>query len=334
MTDYTCPYCSATKKRTGQLFDTWKSVVMHTARCPKNDHHWIITEAYGPIHSTEYIVLTTAEFRERYPLADRAQGINKLRRYGIVDHEFRMTRSLEDQREDEISWLRTWIRTEHTVPVPSSVTSVQRNRIYRLFNSWPQFLEQAGVEHARHTGRERRPIADTPASKPRPVTPTARWTRVTTMCALRQLYRQQGTIAVADLYGNDSVPSPRTVTKLFGSWTEALEASGLPTQHTAPGRGKPTQASDLVTYRSQFEARFVDRFLFQQRVYEYECAYPNGQWLYDFYIPDLDLYIELDGGLRPARMAEKRRVNAELNRRFLVVPYTKSFKEQSLEDFL
>lgn len=334
MTNYSCPYCSASSKRNGQLFDNWKSVSTHTARCSKNDHHWVITSEYGPIHSSQYIQLTTAQFRDVYPHADRAQGIKKLRSYRIVDHEFTMCEDLDARRDECRQWLRQWISEHKTIPRACECDEPQRRRIYGLFNSWSQFLEQCGVETGRPSVHKARPLPTHKEKISRPTTVSARWNRINTIIALRQLYRQQGTIAVADLYGNKQVPSPRTVCKLFGSWTQALEDSGLPGQHTAPGRGKPTVASDGVTYRSQFEAEFVDKFLADKYAYEYECAYPNQQWLYDFYIPTIGLYIELDGGLRPARMAEKVKVNAQLNRRFIVVPYTRRFKQNSLEDFL
>lgn len=336
MTTYSCPYCNATAKRSGPLFDSWKSVVMHTAHCTKNDHHWLITTAYGPIHSSQYIMLSTEQFRETYPHADRAQGIKKLREYGIVDHDFSMLEPLEDKRSACRQWLRDWIAQHKTVPRACECEQKQRSEIYRLFNSWSQFLECCGIETGIPSTHKLKPLYERPVREKHTPAQTlgARWNRINTSLALRQLYRKQGRIAVADCYGRDDVPSPRTINKLFGSWTQACEDSGLPTQHTSPGRGKPTYASDGRLYRSAFEAEFVDAFLAGKWAYEYEPAYPCGQWLYDFYVPQLELYIELDGGLRPARMAEKRKLNAALNRKFICIAYTKRFKQTQLEDFL
>lgn len=330
---FQCPYCDRTHKLSGQPFDSWRSVHMHTARCPKNDHQWIITTVYGPIHSTEYINLSTPEFKQRYPLADRAQGINKLRAYRIVDHDFRMVTPIETQQQHLQQALRQLIRERGEVPRARDVDPAMVGKASRLFGNWTTFVESCGASLA-STRRDTVSKSVEPKPRCRAPRPEPRWNRVNTMLALRNLYRSLGSIQVSDCYGRPEVPSPRTINKLFGSWTEALQASGLPTQHTAPGRGRPTQASDGVTYRSQFEARFVDQFLAGRYVYEYECPYPNGQWLYDFYVPALDLYIELDGGLRPARMQEKCELNQRMNRRFLVVGYVKHFVQNELLDFL
>ena len=39
--------------------------------------------------------------------------------------------------------------------------------------------------------------------------------------------------------------------------------------------------------------------------YIYELKYTNKNWRYDFYIKELDLYIELYGKLDPIRIQEK-----------------------------
>lgn len=337
MTEYACPYCGTNRKKTGQLFTNWQSVVMHTAHCTHNDHHWIITASHGPIHSSHYVILSTDEFEAQFPGVSRSQGIKKLREYGIVDHTFSMCKSVDEQREELRAWLRVWIKTNGFIPRARDCDAQTRGRVTRLFNSWSQFLAHCGIETGRPQPQEPKPL---PQNKPRDerkraARPSqARWNRTNTALALRALYRELGSIRAHDCYHRHSVPSPRTINRLFGSWSQALEESGLPTQHTAPGRGVPTCAGDGVTYRSRFEAEFVNRFLLGRYTYEYECAYPNGQWLYDFYVPELDVYIELDGGLRPERMKEKMRVNRELNRRFLVIAYTPRFTQTCLEDFL
>ena len=64
--------------------------------------------------------------------------------------------------------------------------------------------------------------------------------------------------------------------------------------------GTPTRASDGQIYRSALEATFVSRFLFEKVKYQYEPPYPDphSNLLYDFYLPEFDLYIELAGLLK------------------------------------
>lgn len=100
-------------------------------------------------------------------------------------------------------------------------------------------------------------------------------------------------------------PDPITVMKHFGSWNKAIETAGF-TPNIQNGFGIDTYAKDNNLYRSTHEAYFVNHFLFEKEDYEYEKPYGNG-WYYDFYLPKYDLYIELDGGLRPQRIEEKRK---------------------------
>jgi hypothetical protein len=57
--------------------------------------------------------------------------------------------------------------------------------------------------------------------------------------------------------------------------------------------GKLTKGKDGITYRSQFEANFANKFLFEKFDYEYEKPYNDGtKRKCDFYIKSLDLWIE------------------------------------------
>lgn len=88
-------------------------------------------------------------------------------------------------------------------------------------------------------------------------------------------------------------PSAGTIAKHFGGWNKAIEAAGYKPSERVPF-GFPTVAKDNKLYKSRAEAYFVDNFLFEKYQYEYEKPYGNG-WLFDFYLPQLDLHIELDG---------------------------------------
>lgn len=57
--------------------------------------------------------------------------------------------------------------------------------------------------------------------------------------------------------------------------------------------GVLTKAKNGVVYRSKFEAKFVDKFLIPSGMpFEYEKQYPNSKRKCDFYIKNLDIWIE------------------------------------------
>ena len=135
---------------------------------------------------------------------------------------------------------------------------------------------------------------------------------------------------VRDCSNNDyTLPSYGFLYKHFGSFNKAIIAAGL--EPNLPGNfGFPTFAKDNRLYRSRGEAYFVDYFLFSKEEYKYELPYGNG-WLYDFYLPKYDLYIEITAGLRPERLQEKLEFNKKLFRNFKVIShrdiYTNNIQE-------
>ena len=57
--------------------------------------------------------------------------------------------------------------------------------------------------------------------------------------------------------------------------------------------GNTTRGKDGRNYKSEFEADFCNKFLYQKYSYEYEKPYNDGsKRKSDFYLNDLDLYIE------------------------------------------
>lgn len=106
-----------------------------------------------------------------------------------------------------------------------------------------------------------------------------------------------------DFINNPKYPSYTVYQDRFGSWNKAVELAGF-TPNINDGYGTRTLAKDGILYRSQTEAHFVNHHLFDIHDYEYEKEYGNG-WLFDFYLPEKDLYIEIDGGIRPERIKEK-----------------------------
>jgi hypothetical protein len=106
----------------------------------------------------------------------------------------------------------------------------------------------------------------------------------------------------------------------FGSWNKGIEAAGF-TPNIQSGYGIRTLGLDGHLYRSQAEAYFADTYLYNKHQYIVEPKYPRPyNRYYDWYISSIDLYIELDGGIRPEVTKEKIVINKLLNRKCLFVP--------------
>ena len=56
--------------------------------------------------------------------------------------------------------------------------------------------------------------------------------------------------------------------------------------------------------------------------------------MYDWYIPKLDLYIELDGEIRPERTKEKITLNKQLGRNCLFIKTSTLYNKNKLKDFM
>ena len=117
---------------------------------------------------------------------------------------------------------------------------------------------------------------------------------------------------------NNKYPSPSTVVTYCGSWNKAIELAGF--KSIQNGLSIPTIAKDGVKYRSQLEAYFVNNYLYGKHNYKYEVPYNDGtRKLYDFYLPELDIYIEITAGLGPNIIKDKININNNLNRKLLVL---------------
>jgi hypothetical protein len=122
-------------------------------------------------------------------------------------------------------------------------------------------------------------------------------------------------------------PTATTVRKYFGTWNNAIEAAGY-IPNIQNGFGINTEGLDGHLYRSSAEAYFADTFLYNKYIYDIEPKYPKPyNRYYDWYIPSLGLYIELDGGIRPDTTKEKIIINKFLLRNVL-------FIDSSMEDEL
>lgn len=130
-------------------------------------------------------------------------------------------------------------------------------------------------------------------------------------------YKKIPTMKEFDL--DTKYPHHSTVQKYFGSWNKAIQEAGFEPDYN-DGFGTRTIAKDGILYRSKAEAYFVDNYLYNKYNYEYERKYDNHNKYYDFYLPELELYIEIDGGCRsPDIIKEKIIINKQENKNLLVI---------------
>jgi hypothetical protein len=134
-------------------------------------------------------------------------------------------------------------------------------------------------------------------------------------------YEKENRIPISvDWANNFPYPTAQYVKKIFKTWNNAIEAAGFIPNYN-DGFGIRSKAKDGILYRSNYEVYFVNNFLYEKEIYEYETKYPEPyNKYYDFYLPKRNLYIEIDGGLRPHVIEEKIEINKKLNRKLLVIP--------------
>ncbi len=126
-------------------------------------------------------------------------------------------------------------------------------------------------------------------------------------------------------------PNHKDLYNLFGSWNEAIKVAGFEPNYN-DGYGTRQIANDGNLYRSLNEVWFVNNILIPNNIiYEYEIPYPKpfNSLRYDFYLPILNLYIEIDGGLRPQIIQDKIRFNNNINRNLLVIKTSELRKFQA-----
>lgn len=155
------------------------------------------------------------------------------------------------------------------------------------------------------------------------------WTKQEIIHSIQLFVEKHGKIPqTRDFENSDGkYPSNPTIQKHFGSWNKAIEQSGFEADYNN-GFGVRTQGKDGHLYRSKAEAYFADTFLFGQYEYEVEPKYPEPHYKwYDWYISELDCYIELDGGVRPHVIQEKVEINKVLGRTLLVISTKDIYKK-------
>jgi hypothetical protein len=136
---------------------------------------------------------------------------------------------------------------------------------------------------------------------------------------LREWVNTHGKLPGPRDWYNTSFPKPRQIITKFGSWNTFIEAAGFE-PNIQNGFGIDTHGLDGHLYRSRAEAYFADNFLYGKYKYTIEPKYPEPHnKFYDWYIEDLNIYIELDGGLRPQVIQEKIEINKNLNRNLKII---------------
>lgn len=149
--------------------------------------------------------------------------------------------------------------------------------------------------------------------------------------AIQKFYEENNKVPTQkDFDKNPKYPTFTTIRKCFGSWNKGIEAAGL-SSNSANTYGVYTLGLDRHLYRSRAEAYFCDNYLFGRFDYVIEPKYPNSNKKYDWYIPSLDLYIELDGELRPETTKEKIEINKLLNRVCLFIKTKDIFNDYAFE---
>ena len=182
--------------------------------------------------------------------------------------------------------------------------------VQRYFSSWNDAIEAAGF-------------------KPNQI--KKEWTNDETIESIQLFVGEHGRVPqeIDFQKSNGKYPSFRTVQKQFDSWNKAIEAAGFEADYNN-GFGTRTKGKDGRLYRSKAEAYFADNFLFGQYKYDKEepkYPKPYNNLRYDWYLYELDCYIELDGGIRPDVIPKKIEINKDLGRNLLVIPAKDIYKK-------
>lgn len=147
------------------------------------------------------------------------------------------------------------------------------------------------------------------------------WTKKEILKAIRTFYEENNRIpTVRDFNCNHMYPGHVLVKRVFGKWNTAIEQAGFVANYN-DGFGNRIIGLDRHLYRSWYETYFANNYLYDKIEYIIEPKYPKPyNYYYDWFLPSMNLYIELDGFLRPERMTEKIKINKILCRNLLIIP--------------
>ena len=154
------------------------------------------------------------------------------------------------------------------------------------------------------------------------------WSKEDCLVAIKDYYnkyKRTPTYNEFNISNFPEYPSGGTICNNFGTWNQAIDEAGL--ELNEKQFGTPTTAKDNILYRSRTEAYFVDNYLYEKYTYEYEPKYINKPWFYDFYIKELNLFIEITDYIDPVRIVDKIKYNKENNINFRLIERSKLYKK-------
>jgi hypothetical protein len=135
------------------------------------------------------------------------------------------------------------------------------------------------------------------------------------------VYRENGGQLNSRLYEKHGNYSYKPIDRLFGSWNSFMSELGIDTNKN---HGKRIESECGYQLDSQLEKQ-VDEALHSLNIeHQVHKTIPNTQFKSDFYITDLNLWVEVDGywkDTRPnhQRWSEKLALYSERNLEFIVV---------------
>jgi len=198
-------------------------------------------------------------------------------------------------RENIIEKIQSFYNNNKKLPDCSSENFPSLSTIKRYFSSLNDAYTQAGF-------------------------PKKVWDKASIITCIKNFYETHNRVPTSKDFRLDCYmyPSSHVINKHFNSWNNAIIASGFEiTKYN--GYGINTKGKDGHAYRSRAEAYFADTYLHGKFIYTIEPKYPNLNLLYDWYLPELNLYIELDGNLRPDTIKTKKIINEKLQRVCIII---------------
>ena len=303
---FKCPYCNQdsyakTSKKNGK-FESWEAVRRHTSKCKSNTGEYFIDLNVGLIHKSQIDTLS------ENIKSNKRDIINSFGKHKPIDKNH--VSSLRFNDEFLLDQIQEFYKLNKRLPTSKDFRLNKQYTnstvFFDHFGSWNNALILAGFEPINIKNTDEELI-----------------NKIIEFFILNKRIPTRREI----------LPSSSIYQKRFGSWNKAIIKAGFEPDYN-DGFGIRTIAKDGRLYRSKAEAYFVDTFLYGKHKYEYERKYDNHNKYYDFYLPDLNLYIELDGELRPQVIQEKIQINKEENKNLLVIKTKNIYSKKELKDFI
>jgi len=313
-----CPYCKVDKNNKNIKFSSWKNVRGHCCSCLLNNHNYIITDLYGPIHYSELTNNTLQYLKNKYPKLNIFNCIVQLKKHKVISNTFTY-KTVKWPKEDIIKAFSDFFK-ENNRP-PKALDMLNNNKLpgastfFRCYTTVEEAILDAGI----------------PTDNCKKY-----WNKELIIKSIQQYYQDNNTIPhLRDFKYLKEYPDPSTIQKHFKSWNNAILAAGF-SPNIQNGFGIDTYGLDGHLYRSRAEAYFADTYLYSKYNYIVEPTYPSpyNRKKYDWFIEEINLYIELDGGLRPEAIKEKTSINNQLNRQCLYITTASIYNTELINSLL